>query len=132
MVTSFASEGGESFFTEYKGAFTAPNKLCLTLRKFLNNARLRKIEQIGFERILEFTFESKQGFFYLIIELFSTGNILLCRNDYSIIVAKKYKRYSKRTIRGGVKYDHPKKDLNVKELYLDEIKNSIKNSEKEK
>ncbi|MBN2421767.1 NFACT family protein [Candidatus Woesearchaeota archaeon] len=119
------------FFTEHKGEVPYPNKLCMTLRKFLNNARLRKIEQKGFERIIDFVFERKEGVFSLIIELFSTGNIILTKQDYTIIVAQKYKKFSQRVIRGGVKYDYPKKEINVLNLYLDEIKKTIKNSDKE-
>ncbi|MBU0757172.1 MAG: NFACT family protein [Nanoarchaeota archaeon] len=119
------------FLTEAKGEFSSPSRFCLSLRKFLNNARLRKINQIGFERIVEFIFEAKDGLYILILEMFSNGNIVLCREDYRIIIAKTYKRYSSRTIRGNIKYEHPKKDIDVTELYLDDTAKILKNTEKE-
>ena len=43
---------------------------CSLLRKQLSNARLRKIEQIESERIIKLEFETKEGKYEVIIELF--------------------------------------------------------------
>jgi predicted ribosome quality control (RQC) complex YloA/Tae2 family protein len=119
------------FLTEYKKSYDHPNKLCMTLRKYLNNSRLRAIEQNNFERILEFIFETGQGKFILIIELFSKGNIILCKEDYSIITAYEFQKWSQRTIRGGLKYEYPEKKFNILKIDLKEFKKIIKTSNKE-
>ena len=38
-----------------------PPSFAMLLRKHLKNARLEKVEQLGFDRILKFSFDSKFG-----------------------------------------------------------------------
>jgi predicted ribosome quality control (RQC) complex YloA/Tae2 family protein len=54
-----------------------PSNFAMTLRKYLSNAVVGEFKQVGFDRIVEFSIEGKEGGFKLIIELFGEGNILL-------------------------------------------------------
>jgi len=122
---------GIMYISEEKGKFPAADKLTMALRKYLSGARVREARQVGFERIVELVFEGKEGVYVLIIELFGKGNFILCKDDYTIVVAQKYKKFSQRTIRGGIKYELPDQKLNLKELFLDDIQEAIKTSNKE-
>ncbi|MBD3204178.1 hypothetical protein GF327_07820 [Candidatus Woesearchaeota archaeon] len=119
------------YLTEYKKSYGHPNRFCMSLRKYLGNSRLRKIKQKDFERILEFHFETKHGISILIIELFSKGNVILCKKDYTIIIAKEYQKWSQRTIRGGIKYEYPDKESDITDIKFPEFKKLIENSDKE-
>ncbi len=61
-----------------------PTGFCMNLRKYLGNAFIKKIYQQDAERIVVFEFD-KKGVYYLVVELFSKGNIVLCDDDWSII-----------------------------------------------
>lgn len=103
------------YLTEYKSPAAPPSDLCMFLRKKLNNARLRAIKQLGFERILSFDFQTKTENFSLIFELFSRGNIILTKAN-KILVAAEYQKWAARTIRPGQTYSYPAKEYNLLEL----------------
>ena len=67
----------------------------------------------------------------MIVELFSRGNLVLCKEDYTIIIAKDYQKWSQRTIRGGIKYKYPEKENNILTITSDGFKKTILNSNKE-
>jgi predicted ribosome quality control (RQC) complex YloA/Tae2 family protein len=95
--------------------FESPEKpygFCMLLRKYISNARLRRIEQLGVERIVEFLFETKDAKYRIIVELFSKGNIILCKEDYTIISPLETQTWRDRTIKPGIKYKAPKKSFN--------------------
>ena len=52
-----------------------PAPFAMVLRKSLSNARLRAVEQIGYDRILKFVFEKPFGMFHIYVEVFRDGNI---------------------------------------------------------
>ena len=54
-----------------------PSQFAMVLRKHLNNSRLVSVEQYGFDRVIELTFEHGGGLLSLVIELFRDGNVLL-------------------------------------------------------
>ncbi|MBI3033319.1 NFACT family protein, partial [Candidatus Woesearchaeota archaeon] len=108
-----------------------PHGFCLFLRRHLNNTRLRAIKQIDFERILDFTFEVKEKTYHLMLELFSKGNIILCDQDYKILSPFSNQNWKERTIRGGLKYEHPSLKYNFLTLAKDQLKELIKATDKE-
>ena len=119
------------YITKHKQDYPqTPSGFCVLLRKHLENTKLRDINQFGFERIVEFFFESKDGKKRLIFELFSKGNIVLCKEDYSIIMPLEVQRWSERTVKPKVKYEYPKKDFNFLELKQDDLTELIKKSRK--
>ena len=103
-----------SFFllTAKKGE--APAKIpgfCQALRKYLGNARLISLEQQDAERIVVMHFQSRQKYF-LIVELFNKGNIILTDAAYKIIALLHTRKLKARVLRGGIPYTFPEtKDI---------------------
>ncbi len=115
------------FITKHKKEYGNPSNFGMFLRKYLNNSRLRKIRQLESERIIEFEFE-KEKKYYLIIELFSKGNIVLCRSDYKIIGSLSVQKWSQREIKKGNIYDYPKRPYNLFKIKEKELKELIEKS----
>ncbi|MBU1974855.1 MAG: NFACT family protein [Nanoarchaeota archaeon] len=127
---------GKIFLTEYKEEYPeVPPGYCMFLRKYLGNARLRKIEQQGFERILKLTFERKKEeiseLFVLVIELFSKGNIILCNEDMKIRSPLENQNWADRTIRGGIIYQYPPTQIDTPQLKENEFKETLQKSTKQ-
>lgn len=86
------------FIDDSKEDSSEPSNFIQYLRKYLKNAFLREISQVGTERILKLTLEKKEGErivnYNLYLELFANGNVVLC-DDSNIIknalLKKKYK-----------------------------------------
>jgi len=120
------------YLTIYKGEQPPePPGFCKFLRKRLKSARLQKIEQKGFERIVDFTFSTKETTYHLIVELFSDGNVILCDENYKIISPLTTGNWKDRTIRGGIEYTYPKRDINFLDISEDDFKKNILASDKE-
>lgn len=115
------------YITEEKRDYTSPSGFCMFLRKSLMNARLRNVSQIESERIIDIEFE-KEKVFHLIIELFSKGNIILCRSDYKILGCLSVQKWSTREIKKGNNYLHPERKFNVFKIKEKELKELIKSS----
>lgn len=114
------------YMAEQKFVFPKiPPGFCAFLRKYLSNARIREIRQVGFERILEFVIETLDSKFILIVELFSTGNVILCHEDYKIKGLLYSQKWDARTIRGGIKYEYPPGKVNLLTLTKDELSKMI-------
>ena len=65
-----------------------PNHFASKLRKYLKSKKITNIKQIGNDRIVKITFGQQEEYkFYLIIELFSGGNIILTDYKYNIIIS---------------------------------------------
>jgi len=117
------------FITESKQLSKEPSQFCLLLRKYLANSKLKAIKQLGFERIVQFDFEKKQTC-SLVIELFSTGNIILLK-DNQILAAAEYQKWKQRVIKPKEKYIYPKKEYNFLELKEKDLKNLLRTTNKE-
>lgn len=107
-----------------------PSGFCSTLRKHLEGARLKEIAQNGFERIVEFVFESKNGRYRLIAELFSKGNIILCSDDLTIIMPAESQDWKDRSIRPKLKYTYPKKGPDIQDMKAEELIDILVRSKK--
>lgn len=86
-LTAYAQEKPES-----------PPAFCMALRKHLRNAWLRNVEQYEFERIVTFTFETREQSMKLMLELFGEGNLILTDKKGLIIQALVFKRMRDRNI----------------------------------
>jgi predicted ribosome quality control (RQC) complex YloA/Tae2 family protein len=62
-----------------------PPPFCQSLRKHLDGARLRRIAQIGFDRIVQLEFETAEGLYRLIAELMGKHSNLLLVNPVGLI-----------------------------------------------
>jgi len=119
------------YLTDYKEKSPEkPSGFCMVLRKNLEQSRLRSIKQLGSERIIELLFEKKEKH-KLFIELFSPGNIVLCKEEDIIISALETKKWKDRTIRGGIAYTFPKREINFFDLKKAELKELLKSTEKD-
>ena len=108
-----------------------PASFCVYLRKYLKNARIREIRQLGFERIMEISLETKTQRYNLIAELFSKGNVVLCDDSYNIFSTLDVQHWKDRTIKAKSVYDYPKKSFNFLKISQDELDEMCSSSEKE-
>lgn len=104
--------------------------LCMMLRKYLEGSILTGIEQINFERIIVLTFQRKEEKYFLIIELFSKGNIIFCDKDKKILNLLNTQKWRDREIKKDAIYVQPK-FVDIKTINEDELENIIKNSNKQ-
>ncbi len=103
-----------------------PNRLLKRLRSDLLRLKLKKIEQIGAERIAYFTFEGFGKEFVLVGEFFGDGNILLCNNEMKILALQHSIDVRHRKLSVGLEYIQPPSSgldiFNLKESDFDELK----------
>ncbi|MBI4176135.1 MAG: NFACT family protein, partial [Candidatus Aenigmarchaeota archaeon] len=105
--------GKALFLTPHKGEMETLSGFCMLLRKHLGNAFIASISQIEPERIVRITFEAKEGVYNLYIEFLGKGNIVLCKEDGTIIDALLHQEFKDRTIAPKQKYKHPQMGYNV-------------------
>ena len=116
-----------------------PDGYCLYLRKYLKNARIKDIEQIGTERILKFTVEArdltKEEFvpvtYFIYFELFSKGNMILTNEQNIILSPLEVQEWSERKIRPKEKYSLPQQEHNVLKMGEKDFQKAMEMSEKE-
>ena len=103
-----------------------PNRLLKRLRSDLLRLKLKKIEQIGAERIAYFTFEGFGKEFVLVGEFFGDGNILLCNNEMKILALQHSIEVRHRKLSVGLEYVQPPTSgldiFNLSESDFDELK----------
>jgi predicted ribosome quality control (RQC) complex YloA/Tae2 family protein len=120
------------YLTEYrKESPERPKGFLQSLRKWLNQARLRGIKQDGLERVVEFKFEAKDGDYNLVVELFSKGNVILCRDDYTIVSSMEAQQWRDREIKSRVKYNFPQAGVDVTKLTIEEFSGMLKDTKKD-
>ncbi|WP_182126262.1 ribosome rescue protein RqcH [Nitrosopumilus sp. b2] len=95
------------WLTKVKIDQVEPNKLLKRLRSDLLRLKLKKIEQIGAERIAYFTFEGFGKEFVLVGEFFGDGNILLCNNEMKILALQHSIDVRHRKLSVGLEYVQP-------------------------
>jgi len=108
-----------------------PSGFCMLLRKYLVNSVIKKIEQKGFERVVEMVFDTKQGLLILVVELFSKGNVVLCKQDYEIIMPLEKQLWKDRKIMKGEIYKFPVRKYDFLKLSKKELKELVEDSDKE-
>lgn len=59
---------------------TLPTPFASFLRKYIDNARVGEIRQIGFDRIVEMELHKSNGNYKIIFEIFGGGNVLLIKD----------------------------------------------------
>lgn len=120
------------YLTDYKqGMPEKPHGFCLFLRKYLDNARIRAINQVDFERILEIVLEKKEGKYHLFIELFAPGNYILTDDKNIIMSALETKKWKDREIIKGKAYEYPKLKYNFLKLKKEELVKLVSSTDKE-
>lgn len=84
-----------------------PNRLLKRLRNDMLRLKLKKIEQIGSERIAYFTFEGFGKEFVIVGEFFGDGNILICNKDMKILALQHSIDVRHRKLGVGLEYITP-------------------------
>ncbi|PYH32492.1 putative DUF814 domain protein [Aspergillus neoniger CBS 115656] len=70
--------------TQYSRATaSAPTPFVTRMRKFLKTRRITSIEQIGTDRIIDFSFSD--GMYHMFLEFFAGGNIIITDREYNIL-----------------------------------------------
>lgn len=107
-----------------------PNRLVKRLRNDLLRLKIKKIEQIGSERIAYLTFAGFDKEFVLVGEFFGDGNIILCNNEMKILALQHSIDVRHRKLAVGLKYLQPPKpridvfdlkDSDMLELYTSNL-----------
>tara|TARA_Y100000310_G_scaffold345776_1_gene469702 strand:+ start:6436 stop:7488 length:1053 start_codon:yes stop_codon:yes gene_type:complete len=84
-----------------------PPNFCRFLRKRIKGARITKIKQKEFERIVEFHLDAKEEKFVMMCEFFSKGNVILCNEEMKIISALQVQLWKDRKVRAREIYRYP-------------------------
>jgi predicted ribosome quality control (RQC) complex YloA/Tae2 family protein len=112
---------GLAYLTETKEEYPeSPPGYCMFLRKYLSQARLQSIGQVGFQRMLKLTFEKwvekKSEKYILIVELFSKGNMILCDSEMKIKNPLENQHWTGREVRGKQLYVFPPEQTDTPHL----------------
>ena len=108
-----------------------PPSFAMVLRKHLKNARLTKVEQLGFDRVLMFRFDTKHGQRSLSVELFRNGNVILMDENEIIIQPLTHASYSGRTIKKGEPYIPPPAAVDPYDITLDSLQHAFDDSDRD-
>lgn len=112
-----------------------PSGFCVFLRKHLEGSRLKEIEQHDFERIVELVFEGKHGenssTHRLVVELFGRGNIILCGEEYTILMPLEVQKWERCEVRPKQKYVFPKQKYDFVNLSKGTFEELLRETEKE-
>jgi predicted ribosome quality control (RQC) complex YloA/Tae2 family protein len=101
------------------------------LRKHLDNNYLYDISQIEPERILKFSFKSKDSKKNLYMELFGKGNAILCDENDIILNSLEHHEFRDRTIKPKIKYKYPVMEYNMFKLSKKDLTELLKNTKKD-
>jgi predicted ribosome quality control (RQC) complex YloA/Tae2 family protein len=106
---------------------TVPPAFCMAMRKFLRNGWLTSIQQHEFERVVLFSFKTKEGRVRLVLELFGEGNIILVNENDEILHALTYKRMRDRNVlRGEVFRFAPPSGRNPFKVSREELREQLR------
>lgn len=106
-----------------------PTGFCMQMRKYLSNASIKEISQKDSERIIVFTFV-KEKTYYLIVELFSKGNVVFTDEKYNILGTLQLVRTALRSVLAKGVYTFPNPGFNWKKTTQKELGLVISTSEK--
>ncbi len=115
------------YLTEYKKAAPMePPSFCMFLRKHLMSSKIRNISQYKFDRIISIETASN----FLIIELFSRGNLILTDSSHKIIMPLEVQRWKDREIRPKLPYKYPATGINPFDIDLDSLRKILLREDK--
>ena len=109
-----------------------PSEFCLLLRKNLDGKFLDSIEQLEPERILKFTFKTKDETKKLYLEFLGKGNVILCDREEVIIDSLIRHKFKDRSILPKQDYIYPNMQYNLFDIDKKNITDLLENSKKDK
>jgi len=121
--------GKAIFLTSYpKKAPQNPSGFAMQLRKYLGGLRIMDIEQVGFDRLVKIAFglygnEDMDDVikYYLIVELFGNGNLILADDELNIVGVLQAQNWSTRSLKAREKYEPPPKMMSPFEVDMEEM-----------
>ena len=119
--------------SSFKPSFPeSPPSFCSSLRRKITNAKITGLVQQGFERIVVIQLMTRHGPSSLIIELFSSGNIILV-DENNIILATLHRKIwnENRKIIHGQTYQFPSEQIDPSALTREEFDQLLGTSTKE-
>ncbi|HID26030.1 MAG TPA: fibronectin-binding domain-containing protein [Thermoplasmata archaeon] len=108
-----------------------PSVFAMTLRKYIENGQIKKMEQHEFDRIVVVTIAKRNNVFQLIIELFSNGNIVLIDGEGKIIIPLKHQVWAHRTVKPKEVYVFPPAQFNPFNLSYEDFAAVFRRSERD-
>ncbi len=108
-----------------------PPPFAMVLRKYLKNARMTAVRQLGFDRVLALDFDTKYGAMHLYVEVFREGNIILVDSEGIIIQPLTHAKYSGRTLKKGVQYSPPPSASDPHNLDMSALKQIFDKSDRD-
>jgi predicted ribosome quality control (RQC) complex YloA/Tae2 family protein len=126
---------GLMLIDDTKAPSDVPTGLGMMLRKYLEGSRIKSVEQKDFERVITITIDVRNGTeimsYYLIIELFSKGNLIFCDNKFKILNILEEQTWKDRVLKRGEMYLYPKSKFNILKSNEQEFTEQLKSSDKE-
>ncbi|HEC92023.1 MAG TPA: fibronectin-binding domain-containing protein [Candidatus Atribacteria bacterium] len=101
-----------------------PPAFAMTLRKYLKNGKIVKIEQYDFDRIVIFEIQ-KEKRYRIVCELIPNGNILLLDEENKIILPLFYQEWSHRVLKPKKTYVFPLSKANPMQISVDDFMKKI-------
>ncbi len=108
-----------------------PSSFAMLLRKHISGGRIAEIKQHDFDRVIEIAIERGGKKNYLIIELFSKGNVILLDENRKIILPLHSMSFQNREVKQGREYEYPPPQLNPLELKKSDLEQLLKQSERD-
>lgn len=117
--------------TKYKYSIIEDNESLKKIKTDLERSKLIDVSVVSGERIVEFVFQSIQGMkYYLIVELFGHGNIIICNESHKILNILNPLNVRHRVLKPGLKYfPPPSRGADPLSLDYDDFLSLIKNSD---
>ena len=117
--------------TKYKYSILEDNESLKKIKSDLERSKLIDVSVVSGERIVEFVFQSIQGMkYYLIVELFGHGNIIICNESRKILNILNPINVRHRVLKPGLKYfPPPSRGADPLSLDYDAFLSLIKNSD---
>ncbi|MBI4146556.1 NFACT family protein [Candidatus Woesearchaeota archaeon] len=94
------------------------------LRKHLEGKKLASLEQLDSERIVKLTFTTQKDTYYLYVELFANGNVVLTDKEGIVLAAVEERAWKDREIRRGQPYKRPPTRKNVFQLTKEDFEST--------
>lgn len=106
---------------------TIPSGLTMRMRRHLKSKRVEAIEQLGAERVIKLQFGSGEATYYMFLEFYAKGNMVLTDKDLMIICLTRSFEYTEDDkIAVGTRYPVEK----AASLKLDDLKVSMEEIDK--
>jgi predicted ribosome quality control (RQC) complex YloA/Tae2 family protein len=108
-----------------------PSSFAMLLRKHISSGKITEVKQHNFDRVIEIAIERGEKKNYLVIELFSKGNIILLDENRKIILPLHSLSFQNREVKQGREYEYPPSKLNPIELRKSDLEELLKQSERD-